>query len=83
MIVIDKSLGEVNSESYLIKNAKDNTYLLTLPNNLNGYNYFEVYIDKLNRSIHVFDSLGVASGKCGFTTLRAFSPLIPRVYRLL
>ena len=27
--------------------------------------------------------IGVASGKCGFTTLRAFSPLIPRVYRLL
>ena len=26
--------------------------------------------------------IGVASGKCGFTTLRAFSPLIPRVYRL-
>jgi transcriptional regulator with XRE-family HTH domain len=25
---------------------------------------------------------GVASGKCGFTTLRAFSPLIPSVYRL-
>ncbi len=57
MIVIDKSLGEINPESYLIKNAKDNTYLLALPNNLNGYNYFEVYIDKLNRSIHVFDSL--------------------------
>ncbi|EDT22204.1 hypothetical protein ACHM2J_10760 [Clostridium perfringens] len=57
MIVIDKSLGEINPEGYLIKNAKDNTYLLALPNNLNGYNYFEVYIDKLNRSIHVFDSL--------------------------
>ncbi len=27
MIVIDKSLGEINPESYLIKNAKDNTYL--------------------------------------------------------
>lgn len=26
---------------------------------------------------------GVASGKCGFTTLRAFSPLISRVYSLL
>ena len=57
MIVIDKSLGEIDPESYLIKNAKDNTYILALPNNLNGYNYFEVYIDKLNRSIHVFDSL--------------------------
>ena len=29
-----------------------------------------------------FNIVGVASGKCGFTTLRAFSPLIPRVYRL-
>ena len=57
MILIDKSLDKMNPESYLIKNAKDNTYLLALPNNLNGYNYFEVYIDKLNRSIHVFDSL--------------------------
>ncbi|XZI06153.1 hypothetical protein ACSXE1_15995, partial (plasmid) [Clostridium perfringens] len=62
MIVIDKSLGEINHESYLIKNAKDNTYLLALPNNLNGYNYFEVYIDKLNRSIHVFDSLESRKG---------------------
>ncbi|MCX0362326.1 hypothetical protein LI034_15130 [Clostridium perfringens] len=62
MIVIDKFLGEVNSESYLIKNAKDNTYLLALPNNLNGYNYFEVYINKLNRSIHVFDSLENRNG---------------------
>ncbi|XZK79949.1 hypothetical protein ACSXCB_16690 (plasmid) [Clostridium perfringens] len=63
MIVIDKSLGEINPESYLIKNAKDNTYLLALPNNLNGYNYFEVYIDKLNRSIHVFDSLENRKGR--------------------
>ena len=30
-----------------------------------------------------FDINGVASGKCGFTTLRAFSPLISRVYSLL
>ncbi|WP_300262550.1 hypothetical protein [Clostridium sp.] len=62
MIVIDKFLGEVNPESYLIKNAKDNTYLLALPNNLNGYNYFELYIDKLNRSIHIFDSLESRKG---------------------
>ena len=26
--------------------------------------------------------IGVASGKCGFHTLRAFSPLIPMVCRL-
>ncbi|HHD2789231.1 hypothetical protein ACV30B_16380 [Clostridium perfringens] len=56
------TLGEINPESYLIKNAKDNTYLLALPNNLNGYNYFEVYIDKLNKSIHVFDSLDNRKG---------------------
>lgn len=43
--------------------AKDNTYLLVLPNNFNGYNYFEVYIDKLNRSIHVFDSLENKKGE--------------------
>jgi hypothetical protein len=27
-------------------------------------------------------NIGVASGKCGFHTLRAFSPLIPMVCRL-
>ena len=31
----------------------------------------------------LLEHIGVASGKCGFTTLRAFSPLIPRVYSLL
>lgn len=29
-----------------------------------------------------YDQIGVASGKCGFHTLRAFSPLIPMVCRL-
>lgn len=57
MLLLDKSLGEENSESYLIKNAKENMYLLAIPNNLSGYNYFEIYIDRLNRTIHLFDSL--------------------------
>lgn len=36
-------------------------------------------ISKFKNSIEID---GVASGKCGFHTLRAFSPLIPRVCRL-
>ena len=47
-------------------------------------NFLKV-IEKLEyiRSLNLENTqLGVASGKCGFTTLRAFSPLIPRVYRL-
>lgn len=37
----------------------------------------------INKGLTLEAFKGVASGKCGFTTLRAFSPLIPRVYRLL
>ena len=41
----------------------------------------EKYIGLLNKNNIYFitEQYGVASGKCGFTTLRAFSPLILRV----
>ena len=49
-------------------------------------NYFKTYNSEVIRAAEFLDRflfIGVASGKCGFTTLRAFSPLISRVYSLL
>ena len=37
--------------------------------------------DEAKKYLEIVD-VGVASGKCGFHTLRAFSPLIPMVCRL-
>ena len=50
---------------------------------INNSKFEEKLVHKYDRIIAKYKNdkyeLGVASGKCGFTTLRAFSPLILRV----
>ena len=62
------------------KVEKTNCYFLPLHNKLPDENSNEN--TNVNENENCPMILGVASGKCGFTTLRAFSTLIPMVCRL-
>ena len=69
-------------ESKKIRKETTRTLSIRLPKEV-----YKDFIDKCNninidkdKAIKML--IGVASGKCGFHTLRAFSPLIPMVCRL-
>lgn len=58
----------------VIRNTKENMYLLLIPNITNGYNYFEIYIDKENKLIHLFDSL--ESRKTGTSAINSVNYIV-------
>ena len=82
MILLNKTIGECDPESYLIKTCADNTYLLLIPNIniIEGYNYFDVYVDNKSKNIHVFDSR--EKGKTG-TTITCNHQFLPDINKIL
>ena len=82
MILLNKTNGEYDPESYLVKTCTDNTYLLLIPNIIEGYNYFDVYVDNKSKNIHVFDSNEKSKAGTSITCNHQFLPDINKILNL-
>lgn len=79
--VLEKKLGEIINEWYLVQSPIDNHYLMIIPNSTNGYNYFEVFLDRENKIVHLYD--GLESYKGGLSAINAINNDILNEFSLL
>lgn len=82
---LDKNILVVDGlKDILIELSREGNNLNQITKALNQGDRIEVYkiLEAKEKLMDLWDHIGVASGKCEFHTLRAFSPLIPMVCRL-
>lgn len=66
--VVKKNLGEIINDWYIFDIKGEKHYIMLIPNGTTeGYNYFEVFIDKENKIVHLYD--GLESYKSGLSSI--------------